>query len=97
MTKKITVLMLSAVLCLCAVSCGSDDSYEKYGTLIEYLEKGDNANAICRLESSVDLDANVLETRYNLGVAYINDEQYELAETHLLQAIKLNPQFSPQE
>lgn len=39
--KKITVLMLSVVLCLCAVSCGSDDSYEKYGTLIEYLEKGD--------------------------------------------------------
>ena len=94
MRKLLLLLLVMFVSVLCTACINNIAIQELNNKAKEYLEKGDNANAICRLESSVDLDANVLETRYNLGVAYINDEQYELAETHLLQAIKLNPQFA---
>ena len=38
--KKLILSVLAALICLCAVSCGSDSKYEKYDTLINYLENG---------------------------------------------------------
>lgn len=57
----------------------------------EYLDKGDYDEAIKRLESSVDLDGTIFESRYNLAVAYVNKEQFEKAVNQLKEAIALNP------
>lgn len=59
-----------------------------------YMEKGDYTSAIDRLESSLELDRNIYETHYNLGVAYINAKQYEKAIDELNTAIKLNPKYA---
>lgn len=57
----------------------------------EYLDKGDYDEAIKRLESSVDLDGTVFETRYNLAVAYVHKEEFEKAVNQLKEAIVINP------
>lgn len=58
---------------------------------IEYIQKGDYDNAISRLQSSVDLDENVFETRYNLGVAYTKKDDYKSAIEQFEAAINLKP------
>ena len=58
------------------------------------LQKGDIQSAISRLESSVDLDGSVFETRYNLGVAYISAQEFKKAQTQLEEAIKIKPEFA---
>ncbi len=57
----------------------------------EYLDKGDYDEAIKRLESSVDLDGSIFETRYNLAVAYVNKEEFQKAVNQLNEAAVLNP------
>ena len=60
----------------------------------EFMDKGDYVSAIERLKSSVDLDASVFETQYNLAVAYTKAEDYENAITTYNTALKLNPDFA---
>lgn len=87
-----SVILFVSVLC---TACINNIAIQELNNKAKgYLDKGDNDNAICRLESSVDLDGNILETRYNLGVAYINAEKYDKAESHLLSAIKIKPDFA---
>ncbi|MBQ8475440.1 tetratricopeptide repeat protein, partial [bacterium] len=54
----------------------------------KFLEEGDLESAVSRLESSVDLDGNIYESRYNLAVTYMDMgycdkalEQITVAET----------------
>lgn len=58
-----------------------------------YLDAGDAEKAICRYKSSLDLDASVFETNYNLGVAYITIKSYSEAINILKNAIKINPEI----
>ena len=57
------------------------------------LEAGDYDSAINRLKSSLDLDASIFETHYNLGIAYIKAEKYSEAINSFGKAIELNPKF----
>ena len=53
MIKKLIALLLTSVLCLGLVGCsaGSEaEKYEKYETLIEYLEAGDYDSAIAEID-----------------------------------------------
>ena len=59
-----------------------------------YMEKGDYDAAIERLVSSIELDSNIYETHYNLGVAYINAKQYPKAIDELNRAIKINSKYA---
>lgn len=59
-----------------------------------YMDKGDYASAIERLESSLELDSNVYETHYNLGIAYINAKQYEKAINELIKALSINSKYA---
>ncbi|MCR5265597.1 MAG: tetratricopeptide repeat protein [Cyanobacteria bacterium RUI128] len=59
-----------------------------------YMEKGDYTSAIERLEASLDLDNNVYETHYNLGVAYINAKQYPKAIGELNRALSINSKYA---
>ncbi len=45
----------------------------------KYLDDGDAKSAISRLESSIDLDPDVYESRYNLAVAYVRVNECEKA------------------
>jgi len=59
-----------------------------------FMDKGDYTSAIERLKSSVDLDASVFETQYNLAVAYTKAEDYENAIKTYDEASKINPDFA---
>ena len=59
-----------------------------------YMDKGDYESAIDRLESSIELDANIYETHYNLGVAYISAKKYPQAIDALNKAIKINSKYA---
>ena len=55
----------------------------------KYLENGDTRSAISRLESSIDLDPDVYESRYNLAVSYIEVNECEKAISQAQAAQKL--------
>ena len=56
----------------------------------KFMDKGDTDSAICRLKSSLELDASVWETHYNLGLAYLAAEMFDMAQGELLAAISLD-------
>lgn len=87
----ITVLFVSVISTACINNLAVQELNSKAK---EYMEAGEIEKAICRLRSSIDLDTNVFETHYNLGVALISAKQYDEAEKSLLNAIKLKPDFA---
>ena len=58
----------------------------------QYMENGDTNSAISRLESSVDLDGNIYESRYNLAVAYIKVSKCKEALEQIAKAQELAPE-----
>lgn len=87
----ITVLFVSVISTACINNLAVQELNSKAKA---YMEAGEIEKAICRLRSSIDLDTNVFETHYNLGVALISAKQYEEAEKSLENAIKLKPDFA---
>ncbi len=93
--RKLTLfLAILFVSVLCSACINNIAIQELNNKAQEYMQKGDIQNAICRLESSVDLDGTVFETRYNLGVAYISAQDFKKAQEQLNEAIKIKPDFA---
>ena len=86
-----TILFISVLSTACVNNLAIQELNNKAQ---EFMNKGDTNSAICRLEASLDLDSNVFETRYNLGVAYLNAKEYEKSIDSLKKAIELNPNFT---
>ena len=86
-----TILFISVLSTACVNNLAIQELNNKAQ---EFMNKGDTNSAICRLEASLDLDSNVFETRYNLGVAYLNAKEYEKSIDSLKKAIELNPDFT---
>lgn len=57
----------------------------------EYLDNGDVNSAISRLESSVDLDGEIYESRYNLAVSYLRVDNCKGALEQIQAALALEP------
>ena len=90
--KKFLVLVSILMASLFCTACINNLAIQELNQMGKnYLDKGDYNNAISRFQSSVDLDENVFESRYDLGVAYIKKEDYKNAIEQLKSAIKLNP------
>lgn len=90
--KKLLVFLAVLFVSIMSSACINNFAIQELNTKAkEYLDKGDFDEAIKRLESSVDLDGTVFETRYNLAVAYVNKEEYKSAINQLNHAIELNP------
>ena len=90
--KKFLVLICILMASLLCTACINNLAIQELNQMGKnYLDKGDYNNAISRFQSSVDLDENVFESRYNLGVAYIKKEDYKNAIEQLKSAIKINP------
>lgn len=87
----ITVLFVSVISTACINNLAVQELNSKAKA---YMEAGDTDKAICRLRSSIDLDTNVFESHYNLGVALISAKQYDEAEKSLQNAIKLKPEVA---
>ena len=62
---------------------------------IEYLNAGDVESAISRLEASVDLDANIYESRYNLSAAYLRIDKCDKALENIKAAQQLRKDEEP--
>ncbi len=82
-------ILISSLLCTACINNFAIQELNQIG--MKYLEKGDYDNAISRFKSSIDLDENVFETRYNLGVAYVSKEDYEDAIEQLELALQIKP------
>ena len=71
--KKPLLFFLMLTIAVFSSACINNAAIRQLNKIASsYLEEGDMDNAIARLESSVDLDGNIYETRYNLAVSYIN-------------------------
>ena len=93
--KKLTLfLAILFVSVLCSACINNIAIQELNNKAQELMQKGDIQGAISRLESSVDLDGTIFETRYNLGVAYISAQEFKKAQTQLEEAIKIKPEFA---
>ena len=87
----ITILFVSVISTACINNLAVQELNNKAK---EYMANGETEKAICRLRSSIDLDTSIFETHYNLGVALIDNKEYEEAQTSLQNAIKLKPDFA---
>lgn len=90
-------LMIASVLFIAVVSTACINNMavqELNNKAAEYMQKGDYESAMNRLQASLDLDATMYETYYNLGVAAINAEKYEKAIEALEGGIKVKPDFA---
>lgn len=91
--KKLLVFLTVLFVSVMCSACINNLAIQELNTKAkEYLDKGDYDEAVKRLESSVDLDGSVFETRYNLAVAYVNKEEFSRAVKQLNEAISLNSQ-----
>lgn len=93
--KKITLLLLFLFISVITTACINNLAVQQLNTKAkEQMSNGHTEEAICRLESSLDLDGNIFETYYNLGVAYIEIKKYEKAISMLNKANELKPDFA---
>ncbi len=90
-------LMIASVLLIAVVSTACINNMavqELNNKAAEYMQKGDYESAMNRLQASLDLDATMYETYYNLGVAAINAEKFDKAIEALEGGIKVKPDFA---
>ncbi len=89
----ISAALLMSILCTACLNNFNDFAVQELNNKAkEYLNKGEIEKAICRLESNVDLNGNIFETRYNLSVAYIQAKEFEKALAQIKIAKELNPE-----
>lgn len=91
MKKLLSFLAILLFGVMCSACVNTLAVHELNQAAADYMEKGDIKSAISRLESSIDLDDSIYETRYNLAVAYLEDKNCPKALEHIMAAEKLAP------
>lgn len=84
----VSVLLVAVVSTACINNFAVRDLNNKAQV---YMQKGDYAQAIERLKSSLDLDPSVYETHYNLAIAYTKAEDYLKASDEYEKALEIKP------
>ena len=90
-------LMIASILFIAVVSTACINNIavqELNNKAAEYMAKGDYESAMDRLQASLDLDATMYETYYNLGIAAINARKYDKAIEALEGGIKIKPDYA---
>ncbi|MBQ3102237.1 tetratricopeptide repeat protein [bacterium] len=88
----LTALFMSIMCTACLNNFNSFAVQELNNKAQEYLNKGEVEKAISRLESNVDIDGGIFETRYNLAVAYVQAKEFEKALAQIKVAKELKPE-----
>ncbi len=86
-----TVLFIAVISTACINNMAIQELNNKAA---EYMQKGDYESAMNRLQASIDLDATMYETYYNLGIAATNAKKYDEAIDAFENGIKLKPDHS---
>jgi len=89
--RYVFVMLLSLFL---LSSCSSLDVQTLNKKAVDLMNSGDVDGAISRLESINDLNPNIPQTQYNLGIAYHKKGKNQKAINALNKAVKLNKKFS---
>lgn len=93
--KRILLLMTILAVSVVSTACISNFAIKELNNKAQdYLNNGDVDSAICRLKSSLDLDSELYETHYNLGVAYLAANNPEDAITSFERVIQLKPDYN---
>ena len=88
-------LLIASVLFIAVISTACINNIavqELNNKAAEFMQKGDYESAVNRLQASIDLDATMYETYYNLGIAATNAKKYETAIEAFENGIKLKPE-----
>lgn len=89
------VLLIASILTIAVVStaCINNLAVQDLNNKAKaYADKGDYAQAIERLKSSIDLDPSIFETHYNLAIVYTKAEDYVNAINEYKTVITMKPQ-----
>ena len=90
-------LLIACVLFIAVISTACINNIavqELNNKAAEYMQKGDYESAMNRLQASIDLDATMYETYYNLGIAATNAKKYDTAIKAFEDGIKIKPDFA---
>ncbi len=89
--KKIILMLTVLFVSVLTTACINNLAIQELNNKAKaYMDAREVEKAICRYKSSLDLDENIFETNYNLGVAYISEKNYKEAVDFLKNAIKIN-------
>lgn len=92
--KKAIFIVAILFVAVISTACINNIAVQELNNAAEVsMAKGDYEDAIKKLEASLDLDCNMYETYYNLGVAYIESRQFAKAIDVLEKSIKLNSKY----
>lgn len=87
----VCILSISVITTACINNLAVQELNNKAAV---FMEKGNYAEAIERLKSSIDLDDTLFESHYNLAIAYTKNGEYANAVNSYRNAIKLKPEFA---
>lgn len=91
------VLLITSILFVAVVStaCINNLAVQDLNNKAKvYADKGDYAQAIERLKSSIDLEPSIFETHYNLAVVYTKAEDYINAVEEYKKVIEMKPDLA---
>jgi len=93
--KRILLLVTILSVSVVSTACISNFAIKELNNKAQdYLNNGDVDSAICRLKSSLDLDSELYETHYNLGVAYLAADNQEDAISSFNRVVQLKPDYN---
>ncbi len=88
--KKVLLIVSILLVAVISTACINNFAVQDLNNKAQmYMQKGDYAQAIERLKSSIDLDPSIFETHYNLAVAYTQSEDYINAVEEYKKAIEI--------
>lgn len=88
--KKVLLIASILFVAVASTACINNLAVQDLNNRAQvFMEKGDYAQAIERLKSSIDLDPSIFETHYNLAVAYTKADDYINAVEEYKKALKL--------
>ena len=80
LTKRITALLLAAILLLSLAACGAKDPWqEKYDLGMRYLNEGNYQEAVIAFEAAIEIDAKRPEAYLGAAEAYIAADDIDAA------------------
>lgn len=90
--KKTLLIVSVLIVAVVSTACINNFAVRDLNNKAQmYMQKGDYAQAIERLKSSIDLDPSIYETHYNLAIAYTQAEDYLNASDEYQKALEIKP------